>query len=324
MSARVRLGGSGPELPPMGLGCMSMSYPGRDDGESLRTIATAVHRGVTFLDTADKYGNGHNEQLVGRAVHNLRADVVVATKVGFVGSSRDARPVDATPRHIHAATREGLRRLGMETVDLLYLHRVDPLVPVEESVGAMGELVAAGLVRQIGLSEVSAGTLRRAHAVHPVAALQSEYSLWSRDPEGETLATCRELGVTFVAYSPLGVGFLTGTVRRPDDLPAGSRLVRGPRVAPGNLEHNLRLVDQLRALADAKECTLAQLALAWLLTRDVVPIPGSARVPHLLENLGALDVQLSGDDLAHLDRVMPPGAAAGGRKPDAGLALTGR
>jgi aryl-alcohol dehydrogenase-like predicted oxidoreductase len=248
----------------------------------------------------------------------------VATKVGFVGSSRDTRPVDGSPDHIRNAARRSLARLDIDAIDLLYLHRVDPAVPIEESVGAMAELVTDGVVRHIGLSEAAPDTVRRGHAVHPIAALQSEYSLWTRDPETGVLAVCRELGVTFVAYSPLGIGFLTGTVRRPGDLPAGNRLVKGPRIEPSNLEHNLALVDKIRALAARLGCTPAQLALAWLMARDVVPIPGSARVEHLLENLGALEVTLAAADLDEIDRIAPPGAAAGTRKSDWGLALTGR
>lgn len=320
----MRLGTEGPELPLLGLGCMSMSHPGRDDAESLRTLTAALDRGITFLDTADKYGKGHNERLVSRAIRGRRDEVVVATKVGFVGSSRDAHPIDGTPDHIRAAARASLQRLEVDAIDLLYLHRVDPDVPIEESIGAMAELVAAGEVRQIGLSEAGVDTLRRAHAVHPVAALQSEYSLWTRDPEAEVLRVCRELGTTFVAYSPLGIGFLTGTVRRRDDLPEGNRLVKGPRVEPGNLERNLELVDQIRAYAAQIGCTPAQLALAWLIAREVVPIPGSARVEHLLENTDVLDLTLTAADLAAIDRIVPPGAAAGTRKSAEGLSLTGR
>jgi aryl-alcohol dehydrogenase-like predicted oxidoreductase len=320
----VRLGSDGPALPRMGLGCMSMSHAGRDDAASLHTIRTALDRGVTLLDTADKYGKGHNERLVAKAIRGRRHEVVVATKVGFVGSSRDTRPVDGSPDHIRNAARRSLARLDIDAIDLLYLHRVDPAVPIEESVGAMAELVTDGVVRHIGLSEAAPDTVRRGHAVHPIAALQSEYSLWTRDPETGVLAVCRELGVTFVAYSPLGIGFLTGTVRRPGDLPAGNRLVKGPRIEPSNLEHNLALVDKIRALAARLGCTPAQLALAWLMARDVVPIPGSARVEHLLENLGALEVTLAAADLDEIDRIAPPGAAAGTRKSDWGLALTGR
>ncbi len=317
----MRLGADGPELPAMGLGCMSMSHPGRDHAAALRTIRAAIDRGITFLDTADRYGKGHNERLVGQAVRGRRDGVVLATKVGFVGSPRDPRPVDGSPRHIRRALEGSLARLGGDPVDLLYLHRVDPRVPIEESVGAMAELVSEGLARHIGLSEASPDTLRRAAAVHPVAALQSEYSLWSRDPERETLSLCRELGVTFVAYSPLGVGFLTGAVRRVEDLPRGNRLAKGPRVQPGNLERNLAIVDDLTAMAARKGCTAAQLALAWLIARGVVPIPGSARLEHLLDNAGALDVVLTADDLTEIDRIAPPGAAAGARKPVDGLAL---
>lgn len=320
----MQLGTDGPTLQPLGLGCMSMSHPGRDDDESLRTLRTALDRGVTLLDTADKYGKGHNERLVAQAIRGRRDEVVVATKVGFVGSSRDPRPVDGSPEYIRGAARRSLGRLDVDVIDLLYLHRVDPGVPIEESVGAMGELVADGVVRYLGLSEAGPETIARAHAVHPIAALQSEYSLWTRDPETGVLDLCRELGTTFVAYSPLGIGFLTGAVRRREDLPAGNRLAKGPRVEPDNLRHNLGLVEQLRAFAESRGCTPAQLALAWLIARDVVPIPGSARMEHLLDNLGALDVRLTPQDVETLDGIVPPGAAAGGRKSEEGLSLTGR
>jgi aryl-alcohol dehydrogenase-like predicted oxidoreductase len=308
----------------MGLGCMSMSHPGRDDAASVETLHLAIDEGIFLLDTADKYGKGHNERLLAGVIRDRRDEVVLATKVGFIGSSRDARPVDGSPQHIATAARGCLQRLEVDSVDLLYLHRVDPQIPIEESVGAMAELVAAGLVGQIGLSEAGPETLRRACAVHPIAALQSEYSLWTRDPEEAVLDVCRELGITFVAYSPLGIGFLTGAVRDRDDLPAGNRLAKGPRVEPGNLEHNLEIVRQLRGIAERVGCTPAQLALAWLMAQDVIPIPGSARVEHLRENIGARDVVLSPEVLDQLDAVAPPGAAAGTRKSSEGLSLTGR
>lgn len=308
----------------LGLGCMSMSHPGRDDDESLRVLRTALDGGIRFLDTADKYGRGHNERLVGRAITGRRDDVAVATKVGFVGSSRDRKPVDGSPAHIARSCDASLRRLGVEGIDLYYLHRVDPEVPIEESVGAMAELVVAGKVVQLGLSEVSAGTLRRAHAVHPIAAVQSEYSLATRSPEEDVLPTCRELGTTFVAYSPLGIGLLTGRVRRAEDLPPGNRLPKQSRMDDEHRDHNLAIVDQLEEIARDLGCRMPQLALAWLLARDVVPIPSSSRMRYLLENLAAVDVGLDGEVLARIDRTAPRGAFRGERKSHLGMRLIGR
>lgn len=320
----MRLEANGTKLPAMGLGCMSMSLPGHDDEESVRTLQAAIDAGLTLLDTADRYGRGHNENLVGRALRGRRDDVVLATKVGFVGRSTGERPVDGSPEHIRRATAASLRRLGVDHIDLLYLHRVDPHVPVEETMGAMADLVTAGAVRHLGLSEVSPKTLRQAAAVHSVAAVQSEYSLWSREPEDDVLPVCRELGAVFVAYSPLGKGFLTGTVRSAADIPPGSRLASTPRVHPGNLERNLPIVDGLTGVAMRLGCTPAQLALAWLVEKAVVPIPGSARLAHLRENLGALDVRLAAEDVAELERAAPPGAAVGERKSASGLGLIAR
>lgn len=319
-----RLGRDGPALPPMGLGCMGMSHPGRDEAESIRTIRTAIDLGITFLDTADKYGKGHNERLLARALSGRRDEVVLATKVGFVGSSRGPDPVDASPAHVHAAARASLQRLETDHVDLLYLHRIDPRVPVEESVGAMAELVEAGLVRRLGLSEVSVETLRRASAVHPIAAVQSEFSLWSRDLEGSVLAACRDDGIAFVAYSPLGIGFLTASYAGPDDLPAGNRLARGPRMQDANLPANRQLVQRLDDVAAARGCTPAQLALAWAIAKGAVPIPGSSREGHLRENATAMTIDLSDDEVTSLDAAFPPGAAAGTRKSVQGLTLVDR
>lgn len=315
----MRLGVDGPDLPRMGLGCMTMSWPGRDDQESLRTLTAALDAGVTLLDTADRYGDGHNERLLATVLRDRRDEVVLATKVGF-GRSPDGRPADGRPEHLHTAVRASLRRLGVESVDLLYLHRVDPQVPVQDSVGALAELVEQGLVHRIGLSEVGPETLRAAAAVHPIAALQSEYSLWSREPEADVLPVCRELGVTFVAYGPLGKGFLAGAVRSADDV--DQRLAGLPRLQAGNLEQNLPIVSGLTRMASRLGCTAAQLSLAWLVAQDVVPIPGSSRLAHLSENLGALGLDLSTGDLDELARIAPAGVAVGARKAPSGMELT--
>lgn len=318
------LGQTGQPISVLGLGCMSMSHPGRDDEESLQVLTAALDAGISFLDTADKYGKGHNERLVGRAIAGRRDEVTVATKVGFVGSSRDPKPVDGSPEHIARSCDASLERLGVDRIDLYYLHRVDPEVPIEESVGAMAELVAAGKVAQLGLSEVSPETLRRAHAVHQIAAVQSEYSLATRVPEEDVLPTCRELGTTFVAYSPLGIGLLTGRVRTPEDLPPGNRLPKQSRMDDQHREHNLAIVDQLEEVAADLGCALPQLAIAWLLTRDVVPIPSSSRMRYLEENLAAVDLELDDAVLARLDRIAPRGAFTGERKSHLGMRLVGR
>jgi aryl-alcohol dehydrogenase-like predicted oxidoreductase len=288
-----------------------------DDAESIRTIHRALDLGIDLIDTADGYGQGKNEELIGRALsghHRERA--FVATKFGNVHAP-DGRQlgIDGSPAYVKAACEASLRRLKMDTIDLLYLHRVDKNTPIEETAGAMGELVAAGKVRFIGFSETSAATLRRAHTTHPVAALQSEYSLWTRDVESDgILATTRELGIAFVAYSPLGRGFLTGRFRSASDLAAGDSRLRQPRFMGENLAANLRLADAVTALAARKGCTAAQLALAWLLRHDdVIPIPGSKTVRHLDENAGAIEVTLSESDLAAIDAELPPGAAHGER-----------
>jgi aryl-alcohol dehydrogenase-like predicted oxidoreductase len=316
-----RLGTSGAIVSALGLGCMSMTpiYAAgpSDDAESIRTIHRALDLGIDLIDTADGYGQGKNEELIGRALsghHRERA--FVATKFGNVHAP-DGRQlgIDGSPAYVKAACEASLRRLKMDTIDLLYLHRVDKNTPIEETAGAMGELVAAGKVRFIGFSETSAATLRRAHTTHPVAALQSEYSLWTRDVESDgILATTRELGIAFVAYSPLGRGFLTGRFRSASDLAAGDSRLRQPRFMGENLAANLRLADAVTALAARKGCTAAQLALAWLLRHDdVIPIPGSKTVRHLDENAGAIEVTLSESDLAAIDAELPPGAAHGER-----------
>lgn len=305
----------------LGLGCMGMSefYGEADEQESIRVIHRALDLGVTFLDTADMYGVGRNEELVGRAIRGRRDEVVLATKFGNVrGPNGERLGINGRPEYVRQACDASLKRLGVDHIDLYYQHRVDPDTPIEETVGAMAELVQAGKVRFLGLSEASAATLRRANAVHPITALQSEYSLWTRDPEEEVLPTCRELGIGFVAYSPLGRGFLSGQFRSPEDLPADDFRRHNPRFQGENFQKNLRLVEAVQDMAREKGCTPSQLALAWLLAQgnDIVPIPGTKRVRYLEENLGALDVHLNADDLAQLEAVFPLGAAAGERYPD--------
>ncbi|MCW2714898.1 MAG: Pyridoxine 4-dehydrogenase [Frankiales bacterium] len=304
----------------LGLGCMGMSdfYGVGDETESLATIAAALDAGCTFLDTADMYGPFTNEQLVGRAIASRRDEVVLATKFGIDRGSDGSRAINGSPDYVRKACDASLERLGVEVIDLYYQHRVDPKTPIEETWGALSELVSAGKVRHLGISEASPGTIRRAHAVHPVTALQTEYSLWSRDPEDELLGTVRELGIGFVPYSPLGRGFLTGQFQTPDDLPEGDFRRHNPRFQGENFTRNLQLVDRVKEMATGKGCTPAQLALAWLLHQgdDVVPIPGTKRRDRLQDNLGALDVSLSAEDLARLDELAPVGAAAGDRYPD--------
>lgn len=305
----------------LGLGCMGMSefYGEADEQESIRVIHRALDLGVTFLDTADMYGVGRNEELVGRAIRGRRDEVVLATKFGNVrGPNGERLGINGRPEYVRQACDASLKRLGVDHIDLYYQHRVDPDTPIEETVGAMAELVQAGKVRFLGLSEASAATLRRANAVHPITALQSEYSLWTRDPEEEVLPTCRELGIGFVAYSPLGRGFLSGQFRSPEDLPADDFRRHNPRFQGENFQKNLRLVEAVQDMAREKGCTPSQLALAWLLAQgnDIVPIPGTKRVRYLEENLGALNVHLNADDLAQLEAVFPLGAAAGERYPD--------
>ena len=318
-----RLGNSGAIVSALGLGCMSMTPiyaagPG-DDAESIRTIHRALDLGIDLIDTADGYGLGKNEELIGRALaghHRERA--FLATKFGNVHAPDGKQlGIDGSPAYVKQACDASLRRLKMDTIDLLYLHRVDKDTPIEETIGAMGELVAAGKVRFIGVSETSVATLRRAHATHPIAALQSEYSLWTRDVESDgILAAVRELGIAFVAYSPLGRGFLTGRFRSAHDLGAGDSRLRQPRFSGDNLVANLRLADAISALAQRKGCTPAQLALAWLMRNDdVIPIPGSKITAHLDDNAGAVNVTLDAADLAEIDAVLPPGAASGERYP---------
>lgn len=303
-----RILGRGPlEVSALGIGCWGMShaYGPADEREASATLDAALEHGISFFDTADIYGNGHNEQLVGRALRGRRDRVVLATKFGFVGAEGGPLAVDGRPERVRAACDASLQRLGVDVIDLYYLHRYDRSIPIEDTVGAMAELVRSGKVRYLGLSEVSAQTLRRAHAVHPVTALQSEYSLWTRDVEAGVLPACRELGVTLVAFSPLGRGFLTGRIRSRDDLAPEDFRRALPRFDEANLRHNLQVVAGLRELAAARGTTPAQMALAWLLARgrDIIPIPGMTRRASLLENIAAADLQLSAADLAHLDEL---------------------
>jgi aryl-alcohol dehydrogenase-like predicted oxidoreductase len=327
---RRRLGRNGPEVSALGLGCMGMSefYGARDDGESIATIHHALDLGITLLDTADIYGPFTNEELVGRALKGRRDGVVLATKFGFLRDPADParRAINGRPDYVRAACEASLKRLGVDVIDLYYLHRVDANTPIEETVGAMGDLVRAGKVRWLGLSEVAPATLARAHAVHPITALQSEYSLWTRDPEDGALAACRELGIGFVAYSPLGRGFLTGAIRRFEDFVADDYRRKQPRFQGDNFALNLALVEQVRALAAAKGCTASQLALAWVLSRgeDIVPIPGTKRRKYLDENVRSLDTALTVADLAQLERAFPQDAAAGARYPESMQRLSGR
>lgn len=321
---RRKLGNGGLEVSTLGLGCMGMSdfYAGRDDEASLRTIDRALELGIDLLDTADMYGVGKNEELVGKAIKGRRDQVVVATKFGSM-RSEDGKflGVNGRPEYVRAACEASLRRLGVEYIDLYYQHRVDPNTPIEETIGAMAELVREGKVRYLGMSEAAPATLRRAAAVHPIAALQTEYSLWSRDVEDDILSVCRELGIGFVPYSPLGRGFLTGQIRKFEDLAEDDYRRFSPRFQGDNFQRNLDLVDRVSEIAAEKGCEPSQLALAWLLAQgeDIVPIPGTKRIKYLEENVGALDVALTQEDLARIDDAAPRGTAFGLRYPEAAM-----
>ena len=315
-----RLGTQGLEVSTLGLGCMGMSefYGTTDEGEAIATIHRALELGIDFLDTADMYGRGANEKLVGKAIGDRRDAVVLATKFGNVRNDDGSREIRGDAEYVRQACEASLERLGLDHLDLYYQHRVDSRVPIEETVGAMAELVEKGKVRYLGLSEASPETIRRAHAVHPISALQTEYSLWTRDPEGGPLPTCRELGIGFVAYSPLGRGFLTGQIRTPDDFAAGDFRGHLPRFQGENFQRNLDLVARVEEIAAEKGCTAGQIALAWVLSRgdDIVPIPGTKRRRYLEENAEAVDVELTEEELERLEQAFPQGAAAGERYPD--------
>jgi aryl-alcohol dehydrogenase-like predicted oxidoreductase len=319
-----RLGASGPTVSAIGLGCMGMSefYGPGDEGESIATIHRALELGVTFLDTADMYGVGSNEELVGRAIRGRRDQVFLATKFGNV-RDKDGKSlgVNGRPEYVRSACEASLRRLGVERIDLYYQHRVDPRTPIEETVGAMARLVEQGKVRYLGLSEAAPATVRRAHAVHPIAALQTEYSLWTRDVEQAIQPVCRELGIGFVAYSPLGRGFLAGRFKRPEDIGEGDYRKHSPRFQPENMQKNLALLKSLEAIAAEKRCTPGQLALAWVLAQggDIVPIPGTKRRKYLEENVAATALSLGPEELDRIDRAFPRGVTAGMRYPEAAM-----
>ena len=326
---RRTLGKSTLSVSALGLGCMGMSefYGQRDDEQSIRVIHRSLDLGMDFLDTADMYGVGANEELVGKAIHGKRDKVILATKFGNVrGTDGSFKGVNGKPEYVRSACEASLKRLGVDSVDLYYQHRVDPNTPIEETVGAMAELVRQGKVRHLGLSEASTQTLRRAVKIHPIAALQTEYSLWTRDVETEILPTCRELGIGFVAYSPLGRGFLTGQFKKFEDLPANDRRRDFPRFQGENFDKNLQLVKQLEQMAAKKRCQPSQLALAWVLSRgqDIVPIPGTKRLKYLEENAAAVEVKLSAAELHQIESVIPAGAAIGDRYHAGGMAAVNR
>jgi len=319
-----KLGRNGPEVSALGLGCMGMSefYGASDEVESIATIHRALSLGVNFLDTADMYGVGRNEELVGRAIRDRRDQVILATKFGNVrGAKGEFLGVNGRPDYVKRACEASLQRLGLEHIDLYYQHRVDPNTPIEDTVGAMADLVREGKIRFLGLSEAAPATIRRASEVHPIAALQTEYSLWARDPEGKILDTCRQLGIGFVAYSPLGRGFLTGRFQTQDAIPQDDWRRHHPRFEGENFKRNLHLAEAVRQIAEEIGCTPAQLALAWVLAqgKDIVPIPGTKHARYLEENLGAVDVHLTVEHLRRLDEAFPVGVTAGERYPEQGM-----